>query len=65
MDTLSYAVAATLNSVAHDQLKNSLVIPEPEFQMFNLGQLNVLRIETGNSDTRFNDHAHICTALRA
>jgi hypothetical protein len=65
MDTLSYAVAATLNSLAHDQLENSLVIPEPEFQLFNLGQLNVLRKETGNAAPRFNEHAHICTALRA
>jgi hypothetical protein len=66
MDTTTYAVVAMVNSVAYDPRSVSPVIPEPEFQSFNLAQLALRPTGTGDTETRSGDyHGNVSNALSA
>jgi hypothetical protein len=56
MDTTVYAVAGLVNSLAYETRDTTPVIPEPEFQPFNLAQLVFTRKKTEEtqSDLRGN-----------
>jgi hypothetical protein len=63
MDTTTYAVAGLVNSLAYESRNLSPVIPEPEFQPFNLAYLAFTRKET--EETQSDLRGNVPTAIPA